>query len=279
MNRVDLNWDDNEVLPDRIRPDVEFLFYRMSKATIDMVDPRAAERILDIGCGRAIDIVNMSQSGAVLIGIEPSFVMITHARETLKLNGLNTHVLQAIGESIPIAAGSMDKVVCKGALDHFAEPGEALQQMAVALRPGGYAVIAIANFGSLGFMLGRFIFWLRRIFNIKNPYRRLPWEPPPDHTVKFNYAMLLKLANQYMKVEKVTGVSMLCCVPGWGDMLSGLPRGLCRFLLVTLDGIARLLPCLCDVIVLKCAPFVRPCGLRIASLPATPSARSYGSPQ
>jgi SAM-dependent methyltransferase len=257
MSRVDLNWDDNEVLPDRIRPDVEFLFYRMSRATIDMVDPGPAERVLDIGCGRAIDIVNMSKSGAVLIGIEPSFMMISHARETLKLNGQNVHVLQAIGESIPIAAGSVDKVVCKGALDHFAAPGEALQQMAAVLRPGGYAVIAIANFGSLGFKIGRFIFWLRRILNIKNPYKRLPWEPPPDHTVKFDYAMLLKLAGKHMEVEKVTGVSMLCCVPGWGDLLSNLPRGLCRLLLVALDGTARLIPCLSDVIVLKCVPGIQ----------------------
>ena len=254
MNRIDLNWDDNEVLPDRIRPDVEFLFYRMSRATIDMVGPRPAERVLDIGCGRAIDIVNMSKSGATLIGIEPSFVMISHARETLKLNGQNIHVLQAIGESIPIVAGSIDKVVCKGALDHFADPGKALQQMAVVIKPGGYAVIAIANFGSLGFMLGRFIFWLRRILNVKNPYKRLPWEPPPDHTIKFNYGMLLKLAGRHMKVEKVTGVSMLCCMPGWGDMLSCLPRKLYWFLLVTLDSIARLLPCLSDVIVLRCVP-------------------------
>jgi len=254
MNRFDLNWDDNEVLPDRIRPDVEFLFFRMSRATIDMIDPKPDERILDIGCGRAIDIVNMSKSGATLIGIEPSFVMISHARETLKLDGQNTHVLQAIGESIPIAAGSVDKVVCKGALDHFAEPGEALQQMTLVLKPGGYAVIAIANFGSLGFMLGKFIFWLRRILNIKNPYKRLPWEPPPDHTVKFDYGMLLKLAGQHMKVEKVTGVSMLCCVPGWGDFLAALPAGTAGSMLRTLDAAARLVPWLSDVIVLRCVP-------------------------
>lgn len=254
MNRIDLNWDDNEVLPDRIRPDVEFLFYRMSRATIDMVDPNPSERILDIGCGRAIDIVNMSKSGATLIGIEPSFVMISHARETLKLDGQNIHVLQAIGEYIPIIAGSVDKVICKGALDHFADPGKALQQMALAIKPGGYAVIAIANFESLGFKLGKLIFGFRRILNIKNPYKRLPWEPPPDHTIKFSYGMLLKLAGRHMKVEKVTGVSMLCCMPGWGDMLSGLPRRLCSFLLITLDGIARLIPGLSDVIVLRCAP-------------------------
>jgi ubiquinone/menaquinone biosynthesis C-methylase UbiE len=257
MNRIDLNWDDNEVLPDRIRPDVEFLFYRMSRATIDMVDPGQDERILDIGCGRAIDIVNMSGSGATLIGIEPSFVMISHALETLKLDGQNLHVLQSIGESIPVVAASIDKVVCKGALDHFADPGKALQEMAQVIKPGGYAVVAIANFDSLGFRLGKLIFWVRRILKIKNPYKRLPWEPPPDHTIKFNYTMLLKLAGQHMKVEKVTGVSLLCCTPGWGDLLARLPAGLAKSILRTADAAARLLPWLSDVIVLKCAPAIR----------------------
>lgn len=73
----------------------------------------------------------MSKSGAVLVGLEPSFVMLSHARESLKLDGQNTAVLQAIGESIPVISGSMDKIVCKGALDHFADPHKALQQMSV----------------------------------------------------------------------------------------------------------------------------------------------------
>jgi 2-polyprenyl-3-methyl-5-hydroxy-6-metoxy-1,4-benzoquinol methylase len=50
-----------------------------------------------------------------------------------------------------VVPGSIDKVVCKGALDHFADPDKALQQIATAIKPGGSAVIAIANFESLGF--------------------------------------------------------------------------------------------------------------------------------
>ncbi len=254
MNRVDLNWDDNEVLPDKLRPDVEFLFGRMSSATVEMVDPHPGERILDIGCGRAIDIVNMSASGAELIGVEPSFVMLSHARESLKLDGTNTMVLQGIGESIPVVPGSIDKVLCKGALDHFADPDKALKQIAAAIRPGGRAVIAIANFESLGFKIGKMIFGCRKLLGIKNPYKRLPWEPPPDHTIKFDYPTLMKMAGRYMKVEKVTGVSMLSCTPGWGDMLAALPAGLTGFIVRSLDGLSRVFPMLSDVIVIRCIP-------------------------
>ena len=254
MFRVDLNWDDNEVLPDKLRPDVEFLFGRMSRATLEMVDPHPGERILDIGCGRAIDIVNMSASGAELIGVEPSFTMLSHARETLKLDGYNTAVLQGIGESIPVVPGSIDKVLCKGALDHFSDPDRALLEIARAVRPDGRAVIAIANFESLGFKVGKLIFGLRKLLGIKNPYKRLPWELPPDHTYKFDYRTLLQMAGRYMKVEKVTGVSMLCCTPGWGDMLAALPAGLTRFIVRSLDGLSRVFPMLSDVIVIRCVP-------------------------
>jgi SAM-dependent methyltransferase len=254
MFRVDLNWDDNEVLPDKLRPDVEFLFQRMSSATMEMVDPHPGERILDIGCGRAIDIVNMSASGAELIGVEPSFTMLSHARETLKLDGYNTAVLQGIGESIPVVPGSMDKVLCKGALDHFSDPDRALFEIARAVRTDGRAVIAIANFESLGFKVGKLIFGLRKLLGIKNPYKRLPWELPPDHTYKFDFRTLIRMADRYMQVEKVTGVSMLCCTPGWGELLAALPKKLTGFVVRSLDGLSRIFPMLSDVIVIRCVP-------------------------
>lgn len=71
MNKIDLNWSDANVLPEKLSPDVELLLYRMNEATIEIIDPHPAELILDVGCGRAVDIVDMSKSGAVLIGVEP----------------------------------------------------------------------------------------------------------------------------------------------------------------------------------------------------------------
>ena len=253
MNKIDLTWDDSDVLPDKLRPDVEFLFRRMNEATIEMTNPSPAERILDVGCGRAMDIVNMSRSGAIMIGLEPSFVMLSHARESLKLDGQNTVVLQAIGESIPVVPGSMDKVICKGALDHFADPNKALQQMTSAVRPAGSVIIAIANFESLGFKIGELIFSIRKLLSIRNPYSRLPWEIPPDHTMKFDYNMIVQMVRKRMRVEKILGVSMLCSMPGWGDMLSAFPRVMSVKILVSLDWLSHYLPVLSDVVILKCS--------------------------
>ena len=254
MNKIDLYWDDTEVLPDRIRPDVEFLLNRMNRATLEVVASQPGEVILDVGCGRAIDAVNVSKSGAMVIGLDPSQVMLSHAREWVKRDGHNTTLLRAIGECMPISPGSVDKVVCKGALDHFADPEKAIQQMAAVVKPGGSVIIAIANFESLGFKIGKIIFGVRKLLRIKNPYKRLPWELPPDHTIKFDHKVILKAAGAHLKIERVMGVSVLCCTPGWGDMLARLPKRISGFILTWLDRVAISKPEISDVVILVGKP-------------------------
>jgi len=251
MIKVDLNWDDREVLPDKIRPDVAFLLQRMNRATLEMVAVAEGELIMDVGCGRAIDALGMSAAGASVIGIEPSRVMTAHAVDMIKLDGHRISLVRGIGELAPVAAGSVDKVVCKGALDHFADPEKAVQQMAEAVKPGGEVIIAIANFSSLGFKIGELVFRLRKILGIKNPYKRLPWQLPPDHTLKFDYGVITGMARRYLKLEKVEGVSLLCAAPGWGDLLSRLPVKTQDSILHALDGIARRLPAISDVVILR----------------------------
>jgi ubiquinone/menaquinone biosynthesis C-methylase UbiE len=175
MNKVDLDWDDSEVLPEIIRPDVEFLFQRMTQATLQELNASQGDIILDVGCGRALDAVNMAEKGATVIAIEPSLVMISHALESINRSGRNISLLRGVGEFIPVMHGTVDKVVCKGALDHFINPDNAIKQMVAVLKPHGTIVVSIANFESLGFKMGKLIYGIRRLLRIKNPYKRLPW--------------------------------------------------------------------------------------------------------
>lgn len=251
MHRIDLYWDDREVLPERIRPDVEFLLNRMNEATLEIVAAAPGEIILDVGCGRAIDAVNISKSGAKVVGLDPSQVMLKYANEWINQDGHNTTLLRGIGEFIPICRGSIDKVVCKGALDHFADPLKAIQQMAAVVKPGGYVIIAVANFESLGFKFGKFIYGVRKFLHIRNPHRRLPWQLPPDHTVKFDYKLILETAAKNLEIEKVIGVSIFGCMPGWGDILASLPARMTKSILARLDRIAYMKPVISDVVILR----------------------------
>jgi SAM-dependent methyltransferase len=253
-SRFDLEWDDEQLFPNVIYPDVDFLFRRMNEATVENVAAKPGELILDIGCGRGIDGVEFVREGAVVIGLEPSPVMINHAKRYISENGANMSLVRGIGENLPLQARSMDKVVCKGALDHFAQPSEVIRQMATVIKPEGKAIIAIANYDSLGFKLGRAVWWLRKKLGFKVTEARMPWEIPEDHTYRFDYSSIKRLANGYLEVEKVSGVSLLFGLPWWGIFLAKLPKNISLGILKSLDKAARHLPRLSDVVVLSCRP-------------------------
>ena len=253
-SRFDLEWDDEQLFPDVVYPDADFLFCRMNEATLESVGARRGEMILDIGCGRGIDGVELARKGAVVIGLEPSRVMISHARNHISENGANMSLVRGIGENLPFQARSMDKVVCKGALDHFPEPAVVIQQIATVVKPKGEAIIAIANFNSLGFKLGRAIWRLRKMLGFKVPRGRMPWEVPEDHTYKFDYSFIKCLIDNCLEVEQISGVSLLFGVPWWGMFLAKCPKAMSLAILNSLDKVAQRLPSLSDVVVIRCRP-------------------------
>ncbi len=250
--QFDIEWDDENIFPEVVYPDVAFLFRRMNEVTLECVNPRVGEAILDIGCGRGIDGVEMAKKGAVVIGLEPSNAMIRHARNHISQSGASMSLVQGVGEHLPFQVQSLDKIVCKGALDHFPDPAMVIEQIAMVLKPGGKAIIAIANFGSLGFKLGKMVWLFRKMLGFKATEGRMPWEVPPDHTHRFDYSFLKRLVNSQLEVEQTTGVSLFFGLPWWGIFLAKCPKGMSLGILNSLDRVARRLPSLSDVVVLRC---------------------------
>ncbi len=253
-SQFDLEWDDKDVVPEVVNPDVNFLLQRMNEVVLEKVAPMQGEMIVDIGCGRGIDGVELAKRGAVVIGLEPSNIMIEHAKNHIAQNGASMAVIQGVGEHLPFQAQSVDKIVCKGALDHFPDPAMVIRQIAMVLKPRGKAIIAIANFESLGFKLGRIVWRFRKKLGFKSPEGRMPWEMPEDHTYKFDYAFLRRLVGDWLEVEQASGISLLFGLPWWGVFLAKCPRGMSLGVLNTLDELARHLPSLSDVVVLRCKP-------------------------
>jgi 2-polyprenyl-3-methyl-5-hydroxy-6-metoxy-1,4-benzoquinol methylase len=251
-SQFDFDWDDAGIFPEVVYPDAEFLFRRMNEVTLESVDARRGETILDIGCGRGIDGVEMAKKGALVIGLEPSNVMIRHAGDYISHNGLGMSLVQGVGEYLPCRLQSVDKVVCKGALDHFPDPAVVIEQIALVLGAEGKAIIAIANFDSLGFRLGKMMWWFRKFFGFKASGGRMLWEVPEDHTYKFDYPLLSRLVKNHLRVEQAIGVSLFFGLPWWGMFLAKCPKGMALAILNSLDRVARYFPSLGDVIVLKC---------------------------
>jgi SAM-dependent methyltransferase len=250
---IDLEWDDKHVFPPVINPDLAFLYQRMNEATMENMEVNGGENMLDIGCGRAIDAMELDKRGGKCIGLEPSRSMINHAKRSIADNGAAVSLVQGIGEYLPFKTSSLNKIVCKGALDHFPHPTKAIEEITRVLKPEGKAIIVLANFESLGFRLGRGFHWLKRTIFRKKPKERQVWETPPDHTFRFDYALLRQLVADHLEVERSMGISLLLGSPGWALLLTRLPQVVSLAILKTLDKLAGHLPSLSDVILLKCA--------------------------
>jgi SAM-dependent methyltransferase len=251
----DLDWDDKHVVPETVYPDLAFLFRRLEEVTVGEVEARGGEQILDVGCGRANDAMELAERSGICCGIEPSKKMILHARGQIARNGTQVVLLRGIGEHLPIKNNSFDKVVCKGALDHFGCPTKAVEEMARILRPQGKAVIAVANLESFSCRLGRTVFVrIRKLLRREESIYEKMWETPFDHTYRFDYAALRTLVEPYLVVERCSGVSLLFGVPWWGMLLNKMPKRVSSAILSILDKVAHRMPWLSDVIVIRCSP-------------------------
>lgn len=247
--KVNLEWDDRDVLPKEVQPNLAFLFEKMEELTLKTVGAKEGERILDIGCGRAKDAVKLSKNGATVIGLEPSRVMLGYAKDNIR--GFEVSLVRGVGEYLPFKPRSFDKVLCKGSLDHFFSPEKVIEEIARVLKEEGRAIISIANFECLGFKIDKILY---RLAKPMFPKGRRVWEVPPDHTFKLDYLSLKRLLKGRLKTKRVIGVSFLFGLHLWGEFLSKLPHPLSWAILSFLDKIVRPFPSLADVIICECSP-------------------------
>lgn len=252
--KVDLEWDDSHVVPEHVTPDLIFLFDRMIEATIDKVASKNGDRVLDVGCGRAVDAIKIAKKGGRLVGLEPSRVMLDHSKKCVADSGKEIALVQAIGENLPFKTGSFDWVVCKGALDHFPNPQKAIAEMARITKPDGRVIISIANFESLGHRLGKSGHYIGMFVTRKRPKERQAWETPPDHTIRLTYPVLKKLVSPYLEIKESMGISFMWGSPNWDSITSAMPKKAAFFMLRNLDRIAQRCPGLSDVILITCRP-------------------------
>ena len=249
--KVDLEWGDEGVVPETVHPDTSFIFDKMAEIIREMVAPNNGEIILDIGCGRAVDALELGKQGVRAIGIDPSDKMMSGAKSNLRDS--DVALVRGIGEALPFKGNSLDKIICKGALDHFADIPRTMADISQSLKPGGAAIIAIANFESLSCRLGRNWFPIaNRLYRKQSEIH--PWMPPADHTYRFDCPILKKTVADDFEIKKIRGMSLLWTAPYWGKFLSLLPRWVASAILISLDKIACLFPSLSDVIIIRVTP-------------------------
>ena len=109
---------------------------------LEMLAPRAGERILDLGCGDGVLTSRLLEAGAVVTGLEPDPDMAAAAR----MRGLAV-IEQDAHE--PFGEGGYDAVFSNAALHWMRDPERVLANVRRALRPGGRFVAEQGGFGNV----------------------------------------------------------------------------------------------------------------------------------
>ena len=256
MRVVDLDRDMSDVIPTGTTRDSEFLFERMTEATLQATRPAAGRRILDVASGFGQDALALgAESGAEVVGAEPSERMMAWTRlKSEEAGGPVPEWVRGWGDALPFAADSFDGAFCKGALDHFDQPLRAIGEMARVTKPGGRVVLAIANFDSLSCRAARLADDVSEGLGGRVARGRRHYDVPADHFTRYEFGLMREQASRYLVLEEVIGVSLAWGFPFWTRAVQSLPDAFVDRVLSVLDRVARRLPTLADVIVLAGRP-------------------------
>jgi trans-aconitate 2-methyltransferase len=116
--------------------------YEKAKGLVDLLKPKAGERILDLGCGTGVLTSEIAARGADVYGIDRSIEMIEQAKS--KFPVLHFEVVDARELKFE---SEFDAVFSNAVLHWIPEPEKVAIGIACALKPGGRFV---AEFGGKG---------------------------------------------------------------------------------------------------------------------------------
>lgn len=141
-NRMEQRWD-AEHYDERIG-----FVSRLGQSLIGLLQPKPAERILDLGCGTGDLTHQISLSGAVVTGLDCSETMIAKAKEKYP----ELRFVEADGETFRLEEGEApyDAVFSNAALHWMQKPDKAIESVWLSLRPGGRFVAEFGGFGNVG---------------------------------------------------------------------------------------------------------------------------------
>lgn len=108
---------------------------------LDLLEVEAGKNFIDIGCGTGYVLELVARRGLHAYGVDISNVALQMARKALEA----PKVFMGAGELLPLPSHSFDYVMILGSLEHFLNPGEAVQETARILKKNGKAAILVPN--------------------------------------------------------------------------------------------------------------------------------------
>jgi trans-aconitate methyltransferase len=139
---VSPGWD-----PRRYQDQHSFV-WQYGASLLELLQPRAGERILDVGCGTGQLTSEIARSGAEVIGLDDSLEMLAEARRNFP--GLRFEQADAANFHF---AEPFDAVFSNAALHWVKNQAAAVGCIASALRPGGRFVAELGGKGCIASVL------------------------------------------------------------------------------------------------------------------------------
>lgn len=108
-------------------------------------DGYRGRRVLEVGCGAAVDLARFAKGGAVATGVDLAPSAIALARQNFSLQGLPGDFHVADGEQLPFPDDTFDLVYAHGVVQYTARPQRLLDECRRVLKPGGEAIFQVYN--------------------------------------------------------------------------------------------------------------------------------------
>jgi ubiquinone/menaquinone biosynthesis C-methylase UbiE len=118
----------------------------------------AGLKVLDVGCGQGIDLIEYARAGAEVTGVDLTQRHVELAREHVEAMGLAAEILQGDAEHLPFADAMFDRVSSNGVLHHTPDIDAALRGILRVLKPEGEARVLVYNRRSFHYWLSQ-VLW------------------------------------------------------------------------------------------------------------------------
>jgi ubiquinone/menaquinone biosynthesis C-methylase UbiE len=102
-------------------------------------------KLLEVGCGAAIDLVRFARDGAVVTGVDLAETSIELARQNFAHAGLTAELYVMNGEALEFADETFEVVYAHGVLQYTADAQKMVDEIYRVLRPGGQAICMVYN--------------------------------------------------------------------------------------------------------------------------------------